>query len=180
MKLEKDRSILLVIDVQERLAAVMHGRDAMVANTVVLIRAAAHLGVPLLASEQYPKGLGPTVPEVRDVLAAGSVVEKVSFSCVDEPGWVSRLEAGGRSQAVVCGIEAHVCVLQTALDLAGSGLEVAVVEDATTSRRPENKSAACARLAANGIEVVTTEMVVFEWLKLAGTAEFKEVSGLVR
>lgn len=180
MLIERDRSALLVIDLQERLAVAMEGRDEAIANAAVLVQAARRLGVPVLASEQYPRGLGPTVPELKPLIPEGAVVAKTAFSCCDEPAWREQLEAAARPQAILAGIEAHVCVLQTALGLKALGLEVAVVADATASRKSASKEAALDRLRAHGVEVVTTEMVVFEWLKMAGTPEFKELSRLIR
>jgi len=151
-----------------------------VRNLTILLKAAARLAVPVLASEQYPKGLGHTVPALADLLPDGAVVEKVSFSCLGDDEPKSRIAALKRPQAVVCGIETHVCVLQTAIDLAGAGYQVFVPRDATGSRAPLSVETAATRLARAGVEVVTTEMVVFEWMARAATPEFREVSKLIR
>ena len=142
--------------------------------------AAARLGVPILASEQYPKGLGPTAAELKPLVPEGCTLEKIEFSCAANEPHVNRLRRLQRRQAVIAGIEAHVCVLQTALGLKSAGYDCFVVADAVGSRAPANLAAALARLRDSGIPVVTTEMVLFEWLGCAGTPEFKELSALIR
>jgi nicotinamidase-related amidase len=180
MLIRRDDSVLFVVDEQARLAPAMFSRDQAVANTAILIRAATRLGVPVLASEQYPKGLGPTVPEIAALLPAGAMMEKMRFSCACDPGILARVAELGRRQVVVAGMEAHVCVLQTALGLKERGYEVHVVADATSSRRPESHALAMERLRLAGIPVVNTEMVVFEWLEQAGTVEFRELVALIK
>ena len=180
MLIERDRSFLLIVDVQERLLPAMTAPEPMLRNAGILLQAARRLGVPILASEQYPKGLGRTVPELVPLIPTGAVMEKVSFSCLADEAQAERIASLGRKQAIVCGIEAHVCVLQTALALANKGYEVFVVRDAVTSRTPLSVETALARFQKAGVEVVTTEMVAFEWLARAGTDEFKDVSRLIR
>jgi nicotinamidase-related amidase len=180
MLLDAARSVLLIVDVQEKLLPAMAEPDAVVANGKILMEAAARLGVPVVVSEQYPKGLGPTVPALAALAAPESIMAKLHFSCAEDPAIGARLASLGRSQIVIAGIESHVCVLQTALGLGGKGVTSIVAADATSSRAPANKAAAMARFAANKIETVTTEMVVFEWLGRAGTPEFKDLSRLVR
>lgn len=180
MLMKADRSCLLVIDIQERLLPAMAAPDKVVANTGLLLKAAARLEVPALCSEQYPKGLGHTVKEVAGLLPAGSVLEKLHFSCMGDDGICLRLGELARPQAVVVGIEAHVCVLQTVLDLRARGTEVFVVADATSSRSAENHRLALERMRQAGAQVVAAEMVAFEWLAKAGTPEFKDVSKLVK
>jgi len=180
MLLDADKSVLCVIDVQERLAPATAEPDQVVERTALLMTAAARLDVPILISEQYPKGLGPTVETLSELAPAGAIHPKVHFSCTDDPGYRARLDGLGRGQAVLTGMEAHVCVLQTALGAQTAGYQVAVVADAVTSRDPANKAAALQRLAANGIEIVTAEMVVFEWLKAAGSDAFRELSKLIK
>jgi nicotinamidase-related amidase len=180
MLLQRDASCLVLIDIQERLLPAMADPAGVVKNTQILLRSAATLGVPVLASEQYAKGLGPTVAELANLLPADAVVEKLSFSCLGEEAFAARLRALDRRQVVVVGIEAHVCVLQTADPLVAAGYDVFVVADATSSRVALNHELAMARLARCGCSIVTTEMVVFEWLQVAGTPEFKALSALVR
>ena len=180
MLLSPERSALLVVDVQERLAPAVHAADRVVRNAGILLDSANALGVPVLASEQYPRGLGATVPALRERLPAGAVVEKVHFACTGEPGFVERLDAVGRDQIVLCGMEAHVCVLQTALGLRALGRTVHLVADGVSSRVPDNAELAIARMRDHGVEIVSTEMVVFEWLQRAGTPAFKALSALIK
>jgi len=180
MLLARERCCLLVIDVQERLLPAMQSPERVVANCAVLLKAAGRLGVPVLLSEQYRKGLGATVPELAALVPEGPAVDKSEFSCAAAPGYAEKLEATGRDQLVVAGIEAHVCVLQTALQFRERGYPVFVVADAISSRRPESVALAISRMRDAGVVPVTTEMVLFEWLGRAGTPEFKELSALVR
>lgn len=167
-------SALVVIDIQERLAAAMPAREPVVRATRILLEAAARLDIPVLVTEQYPKGLGATVPEVAARLPGGSVrVEKTSFSaCAALPL--------NRPQVVLAGMEAHVCVLQTALELAAAGREVFLVGDAVCSRTEANYFNALARAQAAGIVVTNTESVVFEWLRDAAHGHFRALSKLIR
>jgi len=134
MLIERDRSCLLLIDVQERLLASMDNAARLVSNCAVLLKAAARLGVPVLASEQYPKGLGPTVPELAALVPEGAPVTKTEFSCAAAPGYLDRLRETGRDQLVLAGIEAHVCVLQTALQLRDLGYKMFVVDECVFDR----------------------------------------------
>lgn len=180
MLIEASRSLLLVVDVQERLAAAMEGRDAMVANTGILMAAAAELAIPAIVSEQYPQGLGHTVGELTEAAARAAIHPKLEFSVLRNPAIADRLSGETRDQIIVAGIEAHVCVLQSAFDLKAAGRSVFVVADAVASRRMESKATALQRMAADGIRVVTTEMVVFEWLGAASAPAFKTLSKLIR
>jgi nicotinamidase-related amidase len=145
-----------------------------------LLQAAGKLGIPTTASEQYPQGLGPTVPELAALVPAGRTFAKMEFSCAANPGLRAELDRAGRRQVVLAGIEAHVCVLQTALELRAAGYAVAVVADAVASRRPASRETALARMAAAGVVPVTTEMVLFEWLRSAADPEFRALSRLIR
>ena len=180
MLLDADRSVLIVIDVQERLAPAMHELAQFLRNTEILMRAAARLEVPMIVTEQYPKGLGPTVEAVAALAPPEAVVEKTSFSAAGSDGFDRRLSQLGRDEPVICGIEAHVCVLQTALRLQERGMMTRMVRDAATARRPESALAAYERATRTGIELVTTEMVVFEWMRQAGTPLFRELSALIK
>lgn len=183
MLIQRHRSFLLVIDMQERLLPVIHDGEAAVRNAGILIRAARELDIPLLASEQYVKGLGPTVAALLQILGNAPRLEKMHFSCTADDALRARLEdhaAAGRNQAVLAGTEAHVCVLQTALGLRELGFEVFVVADATASRKAENHALAMQRCRHDGVRVVATEMVVFEWLHVSGTDEFRAVSKLIK
>jgi nicotinamidase-related amidase len=171
-----DASVLLLIDVQERLAAAMPppALEMLIRNGRLLLAAAARLGVPVLVTEQYPKGLGRTVPELAEAVPAGAArAEKTCFSAAG-------MEAGGRRQAILAGMESHVCVLQSALEFSAAGREVFVVEDACCSRTPENHANAMRRMRAAGVVVTNTESVLFEWLRDARHEHFKAISALLR
>ncbi len=175
MLMDKDQSLLLVVDVQERLLPVIHDWQRLLDNVCWLVKVAQKLGVPVLASEQYPRGLGHSHSELGKLLAAPDIVEKLHFSCVAAQ-CLTGLPGAERPQVVVCGIESHVCVLQTVLELREQGKQVFVVADAVGSRDPDNKALALARMRGHGVEIVAREMVAFEWLKQAGTPLFKEIS----
>lgn len=180
MLLNAERSVLVVIDVQERLAPAMDDLSRVLRNTDILMRAAARLDVPMIVTEQYPQGLGHTTPAIAALATPEAVVEKVTFSAAGNDGFRRRLSELGRSEPVICGIEAHVCVLQTALELQSQGYQVRLVRDATTSRSAGNAVAALERAAGNGVELVTTEMVVFEWTRHAATPLFREMLALIK
>jgi len=173
-------SLLLVVDIQERLAPAVEAGDAATARTVLLLEAARVLQVPVVVSEQYPAGLGPSVASVRERVAEADRYPKVTFSCVGDAAIRARLLAAGRRQVVAVGMETHVCVLQSAFGLAALGLAPYIVEDAVASRRASDRAAGLARMRAAGIGIVSAEMVVFEWLERAGSAQFKELSRLVK
>ncbi len=180
---DQKTSQLLVVDIQEKLGAAMPEKvlQRVVRNVVLLLNAAALLEIPVTASEQYPKGLGPTDPRIAQSLPpAGRRLEKTCFSCVGAAGFEPVLVDAGRPQVVVVGMEAHVCVLQTAIDLAAAGMQPFVVEDAMCSRRLENYQNALARLRQAGIMVTNAESVIFEWLRDARHDQFKAVSALLR
>jgi nicotinamidase-related amidase len=169
-------SCLLVVDFQERLMPAVHQSDQVVANGVWLIRIAQRLRVPILASEQYPKGLGHTVAAIRELLPADAFMEKTHFSCAAELECMRRIDLLGRDQVILVGAEAHVCVLQTALDLKMAGKEVYLVADGVSSRSPRDVDLALVRMRAEGVRVVGREMVAFEWLHQAGTGHFRDIS----
>ncbi|MEO8038077.1 MAG: hydrolase [Betaproteobacteria bacterium] len=170
-----DTSTLLIVDVQAKLLPAIHEGPRVLANCMWLVQVARRIGVPVLASEQYPQGLGPTAPELAALLPAETTRTKVHFSCVAD-GCFDGIEAWQRPQLVVAGTEAHVCVLQTVLDLAATGRQVFVVGDSVGSRRTDDRDLALARCRQHGIDVVSREMVAFEWLHRAGTDLFREVS----
>ena len=180
MLIEVKDSCLIVVDVQERLAPAIADHERIVARCSVLMQAARRLKVPLLASEHCPRGLGPTIAELASHLMPEQRIEKSHFSCLAEPGFQQQLDRLGHKQAVLCGAETHVCVLQTALDLQAAGTQVFLVADATGSRDPRDRDVALSRLAQAGGVVVTTEMVVFEWLGRADTPAFKDLLALIK
>ena len=180
MLISASQSALLVIDIQERLNPAMNAPELVEENVARLLKGAAILDIAVLASEQYPKGLGHTIQPIASLLPEGSVQEKETFSCMADNYYATRFNDLNKPQAIICGIEAHVCVLQTASELIDSGTSVFVVADATSSRAAANHMLALERAKTAGAEIVTTEMVLFEWLRRAGTPEFKEIIGLVK
>jgi nicotinamidase-related amidase len=175
--LDRNCSLLLVIDLQARLMPAIEDATAVVANTRRLLRAAEMIGVPVLFTEENGRGLGPTVSEFAP-FADGRIAHKMSFDACREMGFVERL--GGRMQIVVAGCETHVCVLQTVLGLLGAGRRVYLVRDAVGSRRAESKETAIRRIDRHGADIVTTEMVIFEWLATAEDPAFRAALELVR
>jgi nicotinamidase-related amidase len=173
MLIKRDLSLLLVVDIQEKLAPAIDQGAAAIQNNLRLLTVASQLGIPSFVSEQYVRGLGPSVEAIRNAAVDAEFFEKIHFSCTREPGVVDKLKATGRQQVILTGMEAHVCVLQTALGLLESGFKVFLVADATSSRTPENRAAAIERLRNAGAQIVTTEMVLFEWLEKAGTEAFR-------
>lgn len=181
MLLDKNKSCLIVVDIQERLApAMFDGGAEAIRNTGILMQAAQRMGVPVLVSEQYPRGLGRTVPQLAEYMPAGGPVEKVEFACPSNAGFASKLDALAKQQVVIAGMEAHICVLQTALKLRAQGLAVFVAADAVASRKQSSMEHAFARIEDAGGAIITTEMAVFEWLEKAGTDDFKALSKLIQ
>jgi nicotinamidase-related amidase len=174
--LDRDRSALVVVDVQEAFRPAVGEFESVAGNVAVLVQGARILGLPVLVTEQYPKGLGHTVSEVAEHLDGIPRLEKVEFDACRAEGF----DLGGRDQTLVCGIEAHVCVEQTAAGLLDRGAEVQVAADAVTSRTAANRRAGLAKMEAAGAMLTSTEMALFELLGRAGTPEFKEVQALVK
>ena len=180
MRLRHADSLLLLIDLQARLAPAIDGIDGVLARIDLVVTAARAIGVPVLATEHNPKGLGGTVPEIAELLAPEEIVEKLHFGAMAEAAFHERLATSGRTQIVVAGCETHVCVLQTLLGLKDGGYTPAIVADAAASRRPLDRQVALERLGAAGIPSVTSEMVVFEWLERCDIGAFKTLLPLIR
>ncbi len=182
-KCDRTESLLVVIDLQQRLGDAMPDKvlNRVLLNASLLVRTAGLLGVPLLQTEQHPRGLGPTHEMVAAAMPSGTpLFEKMSFSCCGADGFLAAVDRVGRRQVVLVGMEAHVCVLQTALDLTAAGLVVFVVEDAVCSRRLENYQNALDRLRQCGVGVVSAESVLFEWTGSAEHPQFKTIQSLLR
>jgi nicotinamidase-related amidase len=169
---------LLCVDIQEKLIAAIDGRDGVVFNTRRLIDGAKILGVEVVGTEQYPQGLGGTVAELAQRL--GPLPEKMTFSCGGCPEVFERLQSRNISNILVCGVETHVCVQQTVLDLLADGWRVFVAVDATGSRFEVDHRVALGRMESSGATLTTTEAALFEWCETAGTPAFKQISALVR
>jgi nicotinamidase-related amidase len=174
--------VLVVVDVQERLFAAMDAerRDDMIRNIKILCATAQRLGIPRLVTEQYPAGLGRSLAELQVLLADVPVLEKTAFSCCGAPGFLERVRDLDADPVILVGIEAHVCVLLTALDLLGQGRRASIVADAVCSRRPENQELALAQARHAGVVVTSTETVVFQLLGTADREAFREISKLLR
>jgi nicotinamidase-related amidase len=179
MLLDAEDGVLFIVDIQARLAAAMPDPEATIARASILLAAAERLAVPIVVSEQYPQGLGHT-DERLPLPSAARVFAKTAFSAARDPAILAHLGNLGRKRIVLCGMETHVCVLQTALDLLARGFLPAVAADVVASRSAERKRLGLERMAAAGVTIVDSEMVVFEWLGAAGTPAFKELSRLIR
>ena len=175
MRIRAQTSCLLIIDIQERLFPAIDQHAELAANALWLQQVAQRIGVPVLLTEQYSKGLGPTIASLRAGHVPEAIVEKLHFSAVSE-GELLETPGAERQQFIVCGSEAHVCVLQTVLDLLEQGLTVFVVAEAVGSRQPSDKLLALQRMQQAGAVIVSREMVAFEWLGQAGSELFRSIS----
>lgn len=177
---DRNQSQLVIVDMQTKLSSVMAEHIAVVVkNCGIVLESAFLLGIPTIFTEQYPKGLGHTIPELSQYMAGKKAVNKTTFSCCGEPSFNRQL-LGDHDQVILVGMEAHICVLQTALDLLVQGKTVFVIEDAVISRNPENKRNALNRMREAGVIISNTESLVFEWLGVAEGDAFKKISQLVR
>jgi nicotinamidase-related amidase len=179
-RVSRTQAALIVIDIQERLLPAIFEQQRVIENSVRLIRGAQTLEVPVLLTEQYRRGLGATAPEVAAAVAGFAPMEKLAFSACGATGFVPALRNKNLRQAILCGIEAHVCVTQTCLDLLGQGFEVFVAADAISARTPENWRIGVERMRGAGAVIVSTEMVLFELLEKAGTDQFRRILELVK
>ena len=171
---------LAVVDVQGKLAQLMHGKDALFKNIQILIQAARILEMPILLCQQVPDALGPTVPEIAELLTDVQPMNKAAFSCCGADRFIGKLSESSRNQVLLCGIEAHICVYQTVVDLLGKGFKVDVVADAVSSRSPDNKQIALNRLAAEGARITSVEMALFELLRTAEHPKFRQIAKLIK
>ena len=178
--LEIDNCCLVVVDVQGKLAQLMHKKDKLVANIQILIKSAKILEIPVLWCQQGPEALGATLPEIAELLAAIKPIDKASFSCWDDSKFKEKLQGLKRNHVILCGIETHVCIYQTAGDLKQHGYYPAVIADAVSSRTKSNSKTALKKMRTIGIDVATTEMLLFELLKTAEHPKFKQVAKLVK
>jgi nicotinamidase-related amidase len=174
--LDRERAALVVIDVQEAFRPAVLDFEGVTANVARLVEGAQVIGIPVVATEQYPKGLGRTVPEIADALNGTEPIEKTCFPASRADGF----DLGGRDQVLLCGIESHVCVNQTAHDLLDQGVEVHVAQDAVTSRTAENRDLGLHKMVASGAIVTSVETALFELLGAAGSDEFKQVQALIK
>ena len=180
--LERDKAVLVVIDVQEKLCVAMEEKvlKRLVKNIGVMLECAAEFNIPVLVTEQYVKGLGATLPELKEKAASASFFEKMTFSSCGSAEFVDTLKSTGRTQVIITGMETHVCVLQTVIELREAGLNVHVVKDAVMSRSKQNWQTAVEVMTLAGAVPTCTESALFQLLKIAGTDEFKKLSRLVK
>ncbi|WP_067868399.1 hydrolase [Neptuniibacter marinus] len=176
MLIHPNKSCLLIVDIQDKLVPAIDEPTELIKNTRWLTEIAAKVNVPILTSEQYPQGLGHTIPEIAELIPEEGIMEKEHFSCMSEPSCNEKINALRPNQVVVVGMEAHVCVLQTAIQLKQQAREVYVVADCVSSRDPKDKALALERMRQCGIYIVSREMVAFEWMQKAGTDTFREIS----
>ena len=180
MRILKENTIGLVVDIQERLVPVMEENELFVQNCIKLIQGLQILGLPLLVTQQYTKGLGETIPEIKSVIKDFQYIEKKDFSCFDNQEVAAKLKLTGVKNILICGIESHVCVLQTAIDLKQAGYVPVVVMDCVTSRSFDNMDLASERFRYEGIMMTSLESILFELTRSASAIEFKEISNLVK
>ena len=176
MLLQRDKSCLLIVDVQEKLTPRVEQAELLLDRCEWLMQLAEALAVPVLVSEQYRQGLGQTVARLQQWMPGQTDIDKVHFSCYRDASFIKHWHAVNQSQVVIAGIETHVCVLQTALDMQAAGVNVFVVVDAVSSRHELDKKYALKRMKQAGVQLVTSEMVFFEWVGQAGTPQFKALS----
>jgi hypothetical protein len=178
--LHLESTALVLIDIQGKLATLMHQREQLYRNLQILVKGTQALELPILWLEQYPKGLGPTIPEVADLLEDGQPIAKTCFSGCGQEEFMEQLRNSGCRQLLLAGIETHICVYQTARDLLAQGHHVEIVADAVSSRTPENRQIGLERMARAGAEITSVEMALFELLRQAKGEQFKEIAGLVK
>ena len=180
MRILKEQTAALIIDIQERLYPHIAENELVLAASIKLIEGLKILSVPVIVTEQYKKGLGETLPQVSAAIENFEGIEKTAFSCCDEPAFMSKLKSVGKQNVIICGMETHVCVLQTCLDLLDNGYQPIVVEDAVSSRKLLDKNTAIARIRQEGAIVTSVESILFELTRAAGSDTFKAISKLVK
>ena len=180
MRILKDKAVLVVIDFQERIFPAIHEHERLLKNVPLLIEGMKVLGIPVIVTEQYVKGLWQTIPAIAATIEGIRRIEKASFSCCDEPQFMMELASSGRDYVIIAGIESHVCVLQTVIDLRQNGFNPVVVEDCISSRKPNDKLMAIERMRREGVIITTYEAILFELLRYSGGETFKAISKLVK
>ena len=176
MRIEREQTAALIIDYQEKLVPVMDEKERLIQNSSILLAGLKYLGVPMIVTQQYTKGLGITVQEIREAMESDDYIDKISFTAFDSV----KEQIMDKKFVIVCGIEAHICVLQTVIDLVEEGFVPVVVEDCISSRKPNDKEVAIRRMLEEGAIVTTYESLLFELLKIAGTEESKRIQRLIK
>ncbi|HLP29474.1 MAG TPA: hydrolase [Candidatus Didemnitutus sp.] len=180
MRLETNHAVAICVDIQERLFPHIYDNEALAKRCRILIKGLQAIGVPIIVTQQYTKGLGPTIAPIAEALGAFDPIEKLTFSCCGNDAVEAVVLGSARHHVILFGIETHVCVMQTALDLISQGQRAYVVEDCVSSRSPNDKRIAIERMRQAGAIITTSESILFELLRVAGTEEFKAVSALVK
>lgn len=180
MRLFTQDALVMAVDIQERLMPAIYKADKMIARSAILLQGMQALGVPVVVTRQYPKGLGDTVPEIIAVTQDVQPLDKITFSCYDDAAIQEAITATGKRTIILCGAEAHICLLQTAIDLQSAGYQAVIVQDAVSSRNKSDKKVALRRATQEGIIVTTTESILFELCRAAGTDAFKTISRLIK
>jgi len=180
MRIIKDQTAGLVIDIQERLFPYIDDHESIARNTGILVQGLQVMQIPIIVTEQYTKGLGPTIEPLRTLFRSFGPLEKMSFSCCDDQPFTEALMKLGKKFIIMAGIESHVCVMQTTLDLLEKNFVPVVVDDCVSSRRPNDKKMAMMRMRREGAIIASYESVLFELLRYSGTDEFKAISKLVK
>ena len=178
--LEIQKCCLIVVDVQGKLAQLMHAREALFKNIQILIHSAKILNIPILWCQQCPAALGATAPEIAELLDGNEPIDKSAFSCCGNETFNVRLNELARNQVLLCGIETHVCIYQTAVDLLRKGFRVDVPADAVSSRALDNKQIALQRMASLGVNITSVEMALFELLRTAEHPQFRQIAKLIK
>ncbi len=180
MRLNKENTIGLVIDMQEKLLPHIHNHEKILKSNLTVVQGLKALNVPIVVTQQYTKGLGNSISELSEAIGNFSYIEKSTFSCYREPAFIKVMNRSGKRNVLIIGIESHICVLQTALDLLYNNFNPVIVTDAIGSRNEEDKKIALWRMRDVGCIMTTTESILFELCRKAGTPEFKEISNLVK
>ncbi|MFC1906044.1 hydrolase [Chloroflexota bacterium] len=175
-----ENAVLVIVDVQKKLTNVMFEKEDLCQEFVKLIKGINVMGIPIMLTEQNPKALGTTIAEIKNLIADLEPICKMSFSCLGEEEFPKRLKDLGRKQVILTGIETHVCVYQTAMDLIEAGYDVQVVNGCVSSRTLENKQLALEKMRKAGIDVTSTEIILFELLKTADSPKFKEIASIIK
>jgi len=180
MRILKEETVAVIVDIQERLLPHIHDGDIILRNSLKLIEGMKILDIPMIVTQQYTQGLGPTVQPILNLFPDFSYVEKISFSCFEEPFFNMGIQSLGKDDIILCGIETHVCILQTCIDLLADGKRPVVVEDCTSSRYPFDKKVAIERMRQEGARITTLESILFELTRTAETELFKGISAIVK
>ena len=180
MRIISNETVALVIDIQKNLFPHIDNHNNLQANCKILLSGLNVLDIPVVVTEQYPKGLGSTIKEISNLITNFSPIEKLSFSCCGEKKFLQALHEHGKRNIIICGIEAHVCVLQTVMDLIERGYHPVIIEDCVSSRKPSDRETALKRMAREGVIITTYESILFELCEVAGTEQFRQISKLVK